>query len=111
MYSTLLLSIVIAYTPQVTKIISHRSSQGLSPLFLLFGALCCNLQLTNTLLLVSHAWPNDRERVLDLIHSRKLKGFKAFGAVLGLIQAALQWACSVSLYVFTLITSLPLLGS
>src|ERR1700712_1745404 len=90
-YSSLLLAIGIAYIPQIKRIVSHRSTQGISPLFLLFGALCCNLQLANTLFSSAYGWPtvDTTKTVLGLIHSGRLRGFKAFGAVLGLIQVAL----------------------
>jgi uncharacterized protein with PQ loop repeat len=102
LHSTLLLAIAIAYIPQIIRIINYKSTQGISPLFLLFGAMGCNLQLANTLLLAAYAWPTNSKKgnVLELIHSGRLKGFKALGAVLGIVHVTLHWGFSIILFVY-----------
>ena len=95
--STLLLAIAVLYIPQIARIISSQSTYGISPYFILFNAIFSNIQLANTLLLTARAWPTDKSPVLELIGNGQLHGSEAFGAVLGLIQVALQWAFSIIL--------------
>ena len=95
--STLLLAIAVSYIPQIARIISSQSTHGISPYFILFNAIFSNIQLANTLLLTARAWPTDKSPVLELIGNGQLRGSEAFGAVLGLIQVALQWAFSIIL--------------
>ena len=73
------------------------STRGLSPYFLLFNAIYSNIQFAQALLFASFAYPTDEEPVLVLIGDGRLRGFAAFGAILGLLQVAAQWACSISL--------------
>ena len=95
--STLLLAIAVLYIPQIARIISSQSTHGISPYFILFNAIFSNIQLANTLLLTARAWPTDKSPALELIGNGQLRSSEAFGAVLGLIQVALQWAFSIIL--------------
>lgn len=56
-------------------------------------------RLATALLFAAYAYPNGRSfgPVMELIGRGQLKGFKAFGAVLGIIQFALQWIFSIIL--------------
>jgi hypothetical protein len=88
--------------PQIACIVGRGSTRGLSPYYLLFNALYSNIQLAHALLFASYAYPTDTEPVLGLIGDGRLKGFEAFGGILGLLQVAVQWACSITLSVYTL---------
>jgi hypothetical protein len=101
MHSVLLLAIFLSYLPQIVRIIRFGSIKGISVWFLTFGALYTNIQLAYTLLLCARAWPSDgpAEPVLVLIGDHSLQGIAAIGAVLGLVQVALQWVCTITMYV------------
>lgn len=96
--SALLLAIAGAYIPQIARIISSQSTHGISPYYILFNVIFSNIQLANTLLLTARAWPTDKVPVLELIGNGQLRGPQALGAVLGIVQVALQWAFSIALY-------------
>ena len=74
-----------------------RGSQGLSPYFLLFNTIYSNIQFAHALLAASYAYPTEKEPVLQLIGDGRLRGAAAFGGILGLLQVAMQWACSVTM--------------
>lgn len=97
--SVLLVAITAAYLPQIARIVTLGSTQGLSPYFVLFNAIYSNIQFAHALLFAAYAYPTTEEPVLALIGDGKLTGSRAFGGILGLLQVALQWACSITLYV------------
>ena len=78
---------------------SHASTQGISPSFLLFDAIYSNIQFAYALFFASYGYPTDGDPVLVRIGDGRLTGFAAFGAILGFLQVALQWVCSMTLYV------------
>lgn len=80
----------MAYVPQITRIVSHGSTQGIAPYFLLFNAIYSNIQFAHTVLFAAYAYPDTSAPVLSLIGDGRLKGFNAFGGILGLLQVALQ---------------------
>jgi hypothetical protein len=86
----------VAYVPQMARIVSH-GSHGLSPYFLLFNAIYSNIQFAHTLLDASYAYPTDKEPVLRLIGDGRLRGSAALGGILGLLQVAIQWVCSITM--------------
>lgn len=86
----------MAYVPQIASIVS-QGSQGLSLYFLLFNAIYSNIQYAHTLLHTSYAYPTDKEPVLQLIGDGRLRGSAALGGILGLLQVAIQWACSITM--------------
>jgi hypothetical protein len=95
--SLLLLAIAGAYAQQAYRIVSRGNTHGLSVNFILFHAIYSNAHFANTLLFTAYAYPNDVTPVLGLIGDGYLKGSKAFGAILGLLQVGMQWACSIIL--------------
>jgi hypothetical protein len=97
--SALLVSIAAAYIPRIARIVRHGSTQGLSPYFVLFNAIYSNIQFAHALLFAAYAYPTTEEPVLAVIGDGKLTGYRAFGGILGLLQVALQWSCSITLYV------------
>ena len=97
--SVLLVAIVAAYLPQIARIVRHGSTQGISPYFVLFNAIYSNIQFAHALLFAAYAYPTTEESVLALVGDGKLTGSGALGGILGLLQVALQWSCSITLYV------------
>lgn len=78
---------------------SHGSTPGLPPYLVLFNAIYSNSQFAHALLFAAYAYPTTEEPVLALVGDGKLTGSGAFGGILGLLQVALQWSCSITLYV------------
>lgn len=80
----ILLGILISYLPQHHRIISRRSSEGMSPYFVLLGATSSNSAIANILSLpASHD---------DLSCCKEVSGFECFAGVLGIAQIGFQWA-------------------
>ena len=52
-------------------------------------------------MLSANAWPRLKRPVIVLIDEGRLRGLKALGAVLGLVQIALLWTFSIALYAHT----------
>lgn len=69
--------------PQHYRIVQRRSSEGISPYFLLLGSTAGSSALANMLLLSS--------TVTDLRCCRVVSGFECFAGVLGLAQVGVQW--------------------
>ncbi len=95
--SVLLLCVLLAYLPQYLCSLLKGSTEGISPYYVLSQALFSNAQLSYALLMSAYIYPNDREPVLRTIASGSLRGRDAWGGMLGLLQVAMQWACSVIL--------------
>lgn len=98
-FSALLLVIALAYFVQIARLVTVSSNNGISPYFLLCNALFSNIQLALTILVTVFAWPIAKDPVSELIGTGELHGAQALVAVMGLVQVALQWACSIVLYV------------
>lgn len=81
----LVLGIVISYIPQHSKIISRRSSEGLSPWWVLLGGLSSIAAIGNILTL-----PASRS---DLDCCREVTSGECAAALLGVGQIGLQWSC------------------
>lgn len=109
--SVLLLITALAHFLQISQILNVGCTYGISLYFLLFNALFSNYQLANTLLLAACVWPTDTSPALKLIGNRELRGARALGAISGIVQVALKWACSMVIvapsaaYTFTSSTS------
>ncbi|KAK9367186.1 hypothetical protein V1509DRAFT_627230 [Lipomyces kononenkoae] len=81
--------IVFSYLPQHLRIISRKSSRGISPWYLLLGTTSGTCSLGNVLLLSAD--------VMDCC--TVLSGKKCFAATLGVIQIALQFSMFVIILV------------
>ena len=81
----ILLGILVSYLPQHYRIISRRSSTGISPYFVLLGTTSGTCAFANILTL-----PSSRR---DLDCCRELNGFECFAGVLGIAQVGVQWSC------------------
>ena len=83
--SFILVGILVSYLPQHFRIISLRSSFGLSPYFVLLGTTSTTSSLANILVL-----PRSIE---DASCCREISGASCFAALLGILQVGIQWFC------------------
>lgn len=81
----ILLGILLSYLPQHHRIISRRSSFGLSPYFVLLGTTSGTCQFANILVL-----PRSRA---DIACCKEVSGFACFAGLLGIAQVGVQWSC------------------
>jgi PQ loop repeat len=75
----------VSYLPQHYRIISRRSSFGLSPYFVLLGTTSGTCQFANILVL-----PRSRA---DVACCKEISGFACFAGLLGIAQVGVQWSC------------------
>jgi hypothetical protein len=83
--SLLVVGILVSYLPQHYKIISRRSSRGLSPMFVLLGTVSGTASIANILTLP--------ESTRDMGCCREIGTFPCAAALLGIAQIGVQWAC------------------
>ena len=83
--AVILVGILISYLPQHLKIISNRSSAGLSPWWVLLGGLSSIAALGNILVL-----PRSRQ---DMRCCAEISGGECAASLLGVAQLGLQWGC------------------
>jgi hypothetical protein len=81
----LVVGILVSYLPQHYKIISRRSSRGLSPLFVLLGTVSGTASIANMLTLP--------ESTRDMACCAQIGRFPCAAALLGIAQIGVQWAC------------------
>lgn len=91
--SFILLGILVSYIPQHIKIIKRRSSEGLSPWFVLLGSLSSIAAIGSVLVL-----PRSRA---DMACCKELTSGACAAALLGVAQIGVQWACFMFMYVLT----------
>jgi len=89
--AVLLVGILVSYLPQHLKILSRRSSEGLSPWWVLLGALSSIAALGNILTL-----PASRQ---DIGCCQELGKGECAAALLGVGQIGCQWTCFMFMYV------------
>ena len=94
--SIILVGILISYLPQHIKIIQRRSSEGLSPWWVLLGGLSSIAAIGNILTL-----PASRA---DVACCKQISGGECAAALLGIAQIGLQWGCFMFMYVAFLLT-------
>lgn len=80
----------MSYLPQHYKIISHRSSRGLSPMFVLLGSVSGTASIANILTLP--------ESTRDMACCTEIGPFPCAAALLGIVQIGVQWACFFFMY-------------
>ncbi|KAI9836363.1 MAG: hypothetical protein M1819_001392 [Sarea resinae] len=96
----ILLGILISYLPQHHRIIARRSSEGISPYFVLLGTTSGTCAFANILVL-----PASRA---DLACCNEISGFACFAGLLGIAQVGVQWACfTIILLLFLLFFPTP----
>lgn len=81
----LVVGILISYLPQHIRIVSRRSSEGLSPYFVLLGTVSGTFGIANVLTL-----PASRE---DIQCCRHISSFACTAGLLGIAQIGMQWTC------------------
>ena len=81
----ILVGIIVSYLPQHAKIILQRSSNGLSPWWVLLGSLSSIGALGNILTL--------RKTRADISCCAHITGPECTAALLGVAQIGLQWSC------------------
>lgn len=81
----LVFGILVSYFPQHAKIIQRRSSEGLSPWWVLLGGLSSIAAIGNILTL-----PASRS---DIGCCKQLSGTECAAALLGVAQIGCQWTC------------------
>jgi len=81
------IGILISYLPQHIRIISLRSSFGISPYFVLLGTTSGTSAFANILVL-----PRSTR---DVACCKEISGLACFAGLLGILQAAAQWSCFI----------------
>ncbi|OJJ51513.1 hypothetical protein ASPZODRAFT_148780 [Penicilliopsis zonata CBS 506.65] len=81
----ILIGILISYLPQHARIISLRSSFGISPYFILLGTTSGTSAFANILVLPQSA--------RDVGCCREINGLACFAGMLGIYQVSVQWLC------------------
>ncbi|MCJ1464774.1 hypothetical protein MMC07_003387 [Pseudocyphellaria aurata] len=81
----ILVGILVSYLPQHYRIISRRTSEGISPYFVLLGTTSGTCAFANILTL-----PTSRA---DLRCCSEVSGFECFAGLLGIAQVGVQWSC------------------
>lgn len=81
----IVVGILISYLPQHLRIILRRSSEGLSPYFILLGATSSAFALINILTL-----PRSQADIECCYH---ISRFACVSGLLGIAQVAVQWGC------------------
>lgn len=88
--SFLLVGILVSYLPQHYRIVARRSSEGLSPYFVLLGTVSGTCAISNILTL-----PASRAD----IKCCKVNGpFSCTAGLLGIAQVGIQWSCFFLMY-------------
>ncbi|KAL1848230.1 hypothetical protein Plec18167_006227 [Paecilomyces lecythidis] len=81
----ILIGILVSYLPQHYRIISLRSSFGISPYFVLLGTTSGTFAFANILVLPLSAQ--------DVACCKAISGIACFAGLLGIFQAGAQWLC------------------
>jgi len=86
----LVVGILVSYLPQHLRIILRRSSEGLSPYFVLLGTTSSTFAIFNILTL-----PRSQH---DIACCREISHFACLAGLLGIAQVAVQWGCFSLMY-------------
>lgn len=89
--SFILVGILVSYIPQHHRIISRRTSEGISPYFVLLGTTSSTSAFANILTL-----PVSRN---SLACCSEVSGFDCFAGLLGIAQVGIQFVCFTLMYV------------
>lgn len=81
----ILIGILISYFPQHYRIIHRRTSEGISPYFVLLGTISGTSAIANILTL-----PTSRQ---DIACCKVNSGFSCAAGLLGIAQVGVQWSC------------------
>lgn len=86
----IVVGMIVSYLPQHIKIISRRSSDGLSPWWVLLGGLSSVAAIANILVL-----PASRR---DVACCSEVTDGECAAGMLGIAQIGLQWGCFMFMY-------------
>ena len=89
--SLILVGLLVSYLPQMFRIISRGTSEGISPYFILLGTTSAASGFANILLL-----PKSRQ---DVACCKELEAFQCAAGLLGIAQLGVQWICFTSMLV------------
>ncbi|KAF2103292.1 hypothetical protein NA57DRAFT_19586, partial [Rhizodiscina lignyota] len=95
LFRLILVGILVSYLPQHARIIMRRSSEGLSPWFVLLGTTSGTSAIANIILL-----PTSR---VDVQCCRVNSGFSCAAGLLGIAQVGVQWSCFFAIMLLFLI--------
>ncbi|KAL1845408.1 hypothetical protein VTK73DRAFT_585 [Phialemonium thermophilum] len=91
----ILVGLLISYLPQMVRIISRGTSEGISPYFILLGTTSATAGFANILLL-----PESRQ---DVACCKELETFNCVAGLLGIAQLGVQWICFTFIFVLFLV--------
>lgn len=86
-----MLGILLSYLPQHYRIISLKTSYGISPYFVLLGTTSSSSALANVL--------SQQKSLQDASCCSSISGFACFAGLLGVLQIATQCFCFFTMYV------------
>ena len=89
-HSFLVFGILFSYLPQHIKLISRRTSEGLSPYFILLGTTSSTCAIANILTLP------DSHTAIGCC--KELSSFSCTAGLLGIAQIGVQWSCFFAMY-------------
>lgn len=90
MSSCILVGLLISYLPQHYRIISRRTSEGISPWFVLLGTTSATSGFANILTV-----PPSRQ---DMACCSQVEPTECLFGLLGIAQLGVQWLCFVLMY-------------
>lgn len=91
LHSIIVVGLLISYLPQHYRIISRRTSEGISPYFVLLGTTSATAGFANILTLP--------KSVQDVGCCKELETFECIAGVLGVVQLGVQWLCFTFMFV------------
>jgi uncharacterized protein with PQ loop repeat len=91
----IVIGMLISYLPQHVRIIKRRTSEGISPWFVLLGTTSGTSAFANILLL-----PKSRQ---DVACCKELETFHCVAGLLGIAQLGVQWICFAFIFVLFLV--------
>ncbi|KAK3938200.1 hypothetical protein QBC46DRAFT_365620 [Diplogelasinospora grovesii] len=94
-HSIIVIGMLISYLPQHARIIQRRTSEGISPYFILLGTTSATSAFANILLL-----PKSRQ---DVACCKELETFHCVAGLLGIAQLGVQWICFTFIFVLFLV--------
>ncbi|KIW01938.1 uncharacterized protein PV09_06777 [Verruconis gallopava] len=96
----IVVGILVSYLPQHLRIVFRRSSEGLSPYFVLLGTTSSTFAIANILTL-----PQSQQ---DIACCREISRFACMAGLLGIAQVAVQWGCfSLIMFLFLIFFPTP----
>jgi len=83
--SLIVVGLLVSYLPQMVRIISRGTSEGISPYFILLGTTSATSGFANILLL--------KQSRQDIACCNELETLHCVAGLLGIAQLGVQWIC------------------